>query len=73
FPLTLQQVIPVHNDGKWFIRDHANHLLAINPRFERGWATLALSGGHPVMIFGEWSDNYIYPLSIWVKEKIYGA
>ncbi len=73
FPLTLQQVIPVHQDGKWFIRDRANNLLAIDPRFERGWTILALSGGHPVMIFGEWNDNHLYPLSIWVEGKFYGA
>ncbi|WP_271254640.1 SWIM zinc finger family protein [Pseudanabaena sp. Chao 1811] len=73
FPLTLQQVIPIHNEGKWFIRDRAANLLPISARFERGWTILALSGGHPVTIFGEWNSNDFYPLSIWVGEKFYVA
>jgi hypothetical protein len=73
FPLTLQQVIPIHKEGKWFIRDRAANMLPISPRFERGWTLLALSGGHPVTIFGEWNDNDFYPLSIWVGDRFYVA
>jgi hypothetical protein len=73
FPLTLQQIIPVHQEGKWFIRDRAANLLTISPRFERGWTLLALSGGHPITIFGEWNGNNFYPLSIWVGDKFYIA
>jgi len=73
FPLTLQQVIPLHQEGKWFIRDRAANLLPMSSRFERGWTLLALSGGHPVTTFGEWNANDFYPLSIWVGEKFYVA
>lgn len=73
FPITLQQVIPLHQEGKWFIRDRTANLLPISSRFERGWMLLALSGGHPVTIFGEWNGNDLYPLSIWVGEKFYVA
>ena len=73
FPLTLQQVIPLHQEGKWFIRDRDANLLPISSRFERGWTLLALSGGHPVTIFGEWNGNDFYPLSIWAGEKFYVA
>ena len=71
FPFTLQQVIPVHKEGKWFIRDRAANLLPISSRFERGWTLLALSGGHPVTIFGEWNGNDFYPLSIWTEDKFH--
>jgi len=73
FPLTLQQVIPIYQEGKWFIRDRQANLLPISSRFERGWTMLALSGGHPIVIFGEWNGNNIYPLSIWVENKFYVA
>ncbi len=71
FPFTLQQVIPVHKEGKWFIRDRAAHLLPVSSRFERGWTLLALSGGHPVTIFGEWHGSDFYPLSIWAEGKFH--
>lgn len=73
FPMTLQQVIPLHQEGKWFVRDRAAKLLSISSRFERSWALLALSGGHPVTIFGEWNGDNFYPLSIWIGDKFYVA
>jgi len=73
FPLTLQQVTPIHQEGKWFVRDRNDNLLPISSRFERGWTILALSGGHPIALFGEWNGNNIYPLSIWVEDKFYVA
>ncbi|MBD2178298.1 SWIM zinc finger family protein [Pseudanabaena sp. FACHB-1998] len=73
FPFTLQQVIPIHKEGKWFIRDRAANLLLMSSRFEHGWTLLALSGGHPVTIFGEWNGNDFYPLSILVGDKLYVA
>lgn len=73
FPFTLQQVIPIHQEGKWFLRDRNGNLLPISSRFERGWTILALSGGHPIALFGEWNGNNIYPLSIWVEDKFYVA
>ncbi|TYQ26276.1 SWIM zinc finger domain-containing protein [Pseudanabaena sp. UWO310] len=71
FPLSLQQVIPIHNEGKWFIRDRQARLLPISSRFENGWILLALSGGHPTTIFGEWNGEVFLPLSIWAEGKFH--
>ena len=66
FPLPLEGVVPLNLDGQWLLRDEAGHVLPIAPDFTRGWHLLALSGGHPVTIFGEWDGDTMMPLSLWV-------
>lgn len=67
FPVPLVAVIPIHHNGLWFVRDLAGHHLPLIPRFERGWQLLALSGGHPLSLFGEWNGDYLLPLSVEVS------
>ncbi len=69
FPLSLQVIIPLrHHDG-WAVRDSAGYLLPITPRFEQGWQLLALSGGHPINVFGEWNGKDFLPLSALAEDK----
>ncbi len=69
FPVPLVAVIPIHHNGGWFMRDLAGHHLPLTPRFERGWQLLALSGGHPLSLFGEWNGEYLLPLSVGVSSQ----
>lgn len=69
FPLSLQAIIPLrHHDG-WAVRNSAGYLLPITPRFEQGWQLLALSGGHPINVFGEWNGKDFLPLSALAEDK----
>ncbi|WP_133902906.1 SWIM zinc finger family protein [Actinophytocola oryzae] len=34
------------------------------------WQLLALSGGHPVHVFAEWSDERLHPLSVEIDDKL---
>ena len=69
FPLTLQAMIPLrYNDG-WAVRDSVGHLLSITSRFEQGWQLLAVSGGHPINVFGEWNGKDFLPLSALADDK----
>ncbi|NIH80612.1 SWIM zinc finger family protein [Amycolatopsis viridis] len=34
------------------------------------WQLLALSGGHPVAVFGEWIDERLHPLSVQVGDRL---
>jgi hypothetical protein len=63
FPVPLPAVIPIHHNGSWFVRDSDGHQLPLMPRFYRAWQLLALSGGHPLGLFGEWDGEYLLPLS----------
>jgi hypothetical protein len=63
FPLSLQAILPLRYNNGWAVRDSAGYLLPITPRFEQGWQLLALSGGHPINVFGEWNGKEFLPLS----------
>ncbi len=70
FPLPLTGVIPVLRNGVWSLRDDESCALPIHPRFEHGWELLALSGGRPITVFGEWDGNFLWPLSVLAEERL---
>lgn len=69
FPLTLQGVIPEQDNGSWALRDRVNHILRLTSSVERGWQLLALSGGHPITVFGEWNSDRFLPLSAFADHQ----
>lgn len=68
FPLPLTAVVPIRAGDGWAVRDGAGQVLPLSPRFERGWHLLALSGGHPLGLFGEWDGAVLRPLGAWTGE-----
>jgi hypothetical protein len=62
FPLALREVIPTQDEGRWAVRDSAGTRLPLSRRFTGGWQLLALSGGHPLAVFGAWDGDYLLPL-----------
>jgi hypothetical protein len=65
FPFALQSVVPFHRNEQWGVRDAANYVLPIASSYSKGWELLAMSGGHPVHLFGEWDGEVLQPLSVW--------
>ena len=69
FPLVLRQVWPHyvsdHSVSKWWLQDEAGEGLPLAPKFEQGWKMMAISGGHPITVFGEWNGQTLLPLSLW--------
>lgn len=68
-PVTLDSVIPYLENGQWLVVDRAGKALKLSQRFVKGWKLLALSGGRPVKIFGEWNGETLYPLSLWLEGR----
>ncbi|HBE59756.1 MAG TPA: hypothetical protein DEG17_11635 [Cyanobacteria bacterium UBA11149] len=68
FPIALQAVIPQKYQNGWVLRDSQNHILPIAPNFDRFWELLAISGGNPINIFGEWNSHCFLPLSTLAEE-----
>lgn len=64
FPLPLRGVIPRQSGEGWMLRDRAGAVLPLRPGYP-GWSLLALSGGHPTQVFGEWDGRYLSPLAAW--------
>ena len=58
--------------GVWWLRDQAANRLPVNPGFSEGWRLLALSGGTPLTVFGEWNGQQFWPLSAWTDSTVRG-
>ena len=70
FPMTLSEVIPVRqtmreHGSDWGVRDEVGHTLPLASNPGGWWRLLALSGGRPISIFGEWDGTCLLPLSAW--------
>jgi hypothetical protein len=67
FPVIIDSLIPCQNNYQnnvdWCVYDSNKHQLILKPNFQKGWQLLALSGGYPLKIFGEWDGEYFLPLS----------
>ena len=70
FPLALQNVIPLRHGEQWMMRDEATHVLPLASNFAKEWELFAVSGGHPVRLFGEWDGEFLLPLSAWANGRL---
>ena len=62
-PAPLQTVVPVRRGEQWYARDASGRLLSLKCEPAAGWKLLALSGGYPITIFGEWNGRSLLPVS----------
>jgi SWIM zinc finger len=74
FPLLLQAVIPQLAGEDWVLQDQQGAVLPLSARLNpnQGWQLLALSGGHPLAVFGEWDGASLVLLSVWSEDSYYG-
>jgi hypothetical protein len=70
YPLALAQVIPWREAERWSVYDTQQYSVPLAPRFADGWRLLALSGGQPLALFGEWDGEYLWPLSAWAAGEM---
>lgn len=69
FPVLMDDAIPImENKQLFFIDNHKNQLPASTSE-ENTWKLIALSGGHPIQIFGEWTGNTIVPLTAFTNHR----
>jgi hypothetical protein len=77
WPMALAEVrvIRQSHDGRdrWFVVDGSKHALALNPGVGGAWALLAVSGGGPIDLFGEWNGHELKPLAIGRGSDFYGC
>lgn len=63
FPAYVMQVTPVSEDGKLILTDKNQRTVPARMQEDFGWKLLAISGGHPVNVFGEWDGKEMLILS----------
>ncbi|QDT73473.1 SWIM zinc finger family protein [Lacipirellula limnantheis] len=67
-PMSLVAVTPVpspatsHESVTWHVIDGDGEQAPLHARFNDGWTLLALSGGGPISLFGEWDGEQLRPL-----------
>ncbi|MEV0030814.1 DUF5691 domain-containing protein [Nocardia sp. NPDC050793] len=62
WPVLLRDVVPVVADAGWQVVDAHGAALPLAPA-EQPWTLLAISGGHPVTVLGEWTADGLVPVS----------
>ncbi len=67
-PLSLHQIQPL-NAGRQ-LRDSSGQSLPLSPDFQQGWQLMALSGGQPLSLFGEWDGCSYLPLAVISPERL---
>ncbi len=66
WPVALTSVWPQITDDQQWVQDVGGSVWPLAPAFAAPWELLALSGGRPVGVFGEWNGRTLLPLAAWV-------
>lgn len=67
--MLLMGVVPYWEGEVFYLTDGAGARMLLDPEFKQEWTLMALSGGHPVQIFGEWNGSTLMPLSLGVQGR----
>ncbi|MEO5679115.1 MAG: SWIM zinc finger family protein [Acidimicrobiales bacterium] len=67
-PVCLAGVVPVADGAGWLVVDERGDGLALE---RPPWEVLALSGGHPVTVVGEWDGHRCSPLSCFADGRLW--
>lgn len=70
WPMWLAGVTPVRTDSGWFVVDDAGAGLALAATAEEPWRLVAVAGGRPVGLAGEWTPAGLRPLAAWAEEVV---
>ncbi|MCC5897560.1 MAG: hypothetical protein EA395_07375 [Phormidium sp. GEM2.Bin31] len=66
-PLSLSQILPLNAGTQ--LGDNSGQTLPLSPDFQQGWQLMALSGGQPLTLFGEWDGCSYLPLAELSSER----
>ena len=70
FPCMIEEVVPVIKKDKLLLVDKKQKQISALNKANKGWKLLALSGGHPITVFGEWSGELFIPLSVISNKQV---
>jgi hypothetical protein len=68
-PVLLSAVIPIRGEEGWRLRDGVEKSVRLSASDETCWRLLALSGGRPMSVFGEWTGDRLEPLGAWAEGR----
>ncbi len=68
-PVLLSSVVPIRREERWHLRDGVDKSVRLSASDETCWRLLALSGGRPMSVFGEWTGDRLEPLGVWAEGR----
>jgi hypothetical protein len=71
-PVLLNGLVPDASDHG-VVHDALGRRIALHPEFRHPLHLLALSGGHPLTVCGEWDGRVLLPLSVWHDGRLYNV
>ncbi|MEZ5582869.1 MAG: hypothetical protein R3F37_08955 [Candidatus Competibacteraceae bacterium] len=69
FPAAIRMLTPGQDATHRLVRDADGQHMLLHPQFRDYWRLLAISGGHPLTVFGEWDGRYLRPLNVRLDEQ----
>ncbi len=70
-PVTVSSLIPDKIGEKWLLRDSGDQILALHSSYAQMPTLLAISGGHPLTVFGEFDGQTLLPLMLHSSDGIF--
>ena len=70
FPACVADVVPVHENGKFFLVDTQKKCVALHAQNKNSWKIISISGGNPIQVFGESHHHYFVPMAVIVDGRI---
>ncbi len=70
FPCLLEKIIPFVHNGELMLIDKKKKKISALNKGNKGWKMVALSGGQPIAVFGEWSGELFIPLSVIADDRV---
>ena len=65
----LVRAVPLSMGGRWLLSDGQWTIPMVESEADR-WRLLAVSGGHPVTVMGEWCPRGLLPLTVWFRDRL---
>jgi SWIM zinc finger len=69
-PVLLDAVAPVRDGDRWVLREDDGHTLPVARSVGDPWRLVAVSGGEPVTVAGEWAADGFTPLSVVRRQEL---
>lgn len=64
YPMLIANTLPITQNNQYHLLDQHQHIIPLQTNPTTAWKLIAISGGHPISVFGEWTGSLLIPLSI---------
>jgi hypothetical protein len=65
WPVVIREAVPTLGNGRGKLSDSEGRSVPLECEDSALWRLLAVSGGHPVTVFGEYTDTGLEPVTVW--------